>query len=110
MVATAKAVELSVAVHPNEVSPMWLVPTPQKNMAGAPSAKEIKGRLHRTKAHEPAAAQGRLTGSCWEAWSSQGGAFSHQLVYAPSKGCRIETLTTRRGMPLGIAVLLLSPW
>lgn len=37
IVATAKAVELRVADHFKESVPMLLVPTPQKNIAGAPS-------------------------------------------------------------------------
>lgn len=45
MVATASAVELNVALHPKDCCPISLVPIPQKNIAGAPSAKLMMDRL-----------------------------------------------------------------
>lgn len=45
IVATARAVELSVEDQPSVVVPMSLVPTPQKNIAGAPRINDISERL-----------------------------------------------------------------
>lgn len=46
MVATARDVELRVVLHLNEASAMSLVPTPQKNIAGAERHREKRERLN----------------------------------------------------------------